>query len=158
MATIFDFNGSGRLGRERNVYQGGSRRYEIRGGVGKWRLSLPEVTVILQSTIRPPTEFQIGAVKLQLSFWRHFDILLSLEKEKDGELWLWSYLFRSRSRGSTEFYMSREGLSNTMAWYKSSNVFTNGTIRRPWIFTTETMETKRVVRLCCLSMNVIREI
>ena len=26
-----------------------------------------------------------------------------------------------------------------------------------WIFITETMETKRVVRLCCLSMNVIRE-
>ena len=34
MATIFDFNGSGRLGREINLYQGGSRWSKIRRGVG----------------------------------------------------------------------------------------------------------------------------
>ena len=34
MATIFDFNGSGRLGREGNLYHGGSRRSKIGRGVG----------------------------------------------------------------------------------------------------------------------------
>ena len=33
-AAIFDFNGSGRLGREQNFYQGGGRRSIIRRGVG----------------------------------------------------------------------------------------------------------------------------
>ena len=37
MAAIFDFNGSGRLGRGRgiNLYQGGGRRSKIRKGVGE---------------------------------------------------------------------------------------------------------------------------
>ena len=61
-----------------------------------------------------------------------------------------------------------EGLSNTTSWYKSSNVFTSRAILtgrlmysrvvrfvESWIFITETTETKRVVRLCCLSMDVI---
>ena len=34
MAAIFDFNGSGRLGREGNLYHGGSRRSKIGRGVG----------------------------------------------------------------------------------------------------------------------------
>ena len=34
MAAIFDFNGSGRLGRERNMYHWGSRRSKIGRGVG----------------------------------------------------------------------------------------------------------------------------
>ena len=34
MAAIFDFNGSGRLGKGINLYQGGGRRSKIRRGVG----------------------------------------------------------------------------------------------------------------------------
>ena len=34
MAAIFDFNGSERLGREKNLFQGGGRRSKIRKGVG----------------------------------------------------------------------------------------------------------------------------
>ena len=34
MAAILDFNGSGRLGRERNFYQEGGRRSNMRRGVG----------------------------------------------------------------------------------------------------------------------------
>ena len=34
MAVIFDFNGSRRLGRERNLYQGGEQWSIIRRGVG----------------------------------------------------------------------------------------------------------------------------
>ena len=34
MAAIFDFNGSGRLTRERNLYQGSGRRSKVRRGVG----------------------------------------------------------------------------------------------------------------------------
>ena len=34
MAAIFDFNGSGKLGRGKNLYQGGGRRSKIRRGVG----------------------------------------------------------------------------------------------------------------------------
>ena len=46
MAAIFDFNGSGRLVRERNLYQGGSWQSKIRRGVGvgQWKshlLALP---------------------------------------------------------------------------------------------------------------------
>ena len=46
MAAIFDFNGSGRLVRERNLYQGDSRQSKIRRGVGvgQWKshlLALP---------------------------------------------------------------------------------------------------------------------
>ena len=37
-------------------------------GVGKQRLSLPEFIVILQNSIRPRTEFLIGAVKQSTSF------------------------------------------------------------------------------------------
>ena len=35
MAAIFDFNGSGRLGRGINLYQGGGRRSKIRKGGGE---------------------------------------------------------------------------------------------------------------------------
>ena len=51
MTTLFDFNGSGRLGRERNLYQGGGQRSIIRRGmwVGEWRLSMSEIIVILQT-------------------------------------------------------------------------------------------------------------
>ena len=40
MAAIIDFDGSGRLGREINLYQGGGRRSKLRRGVGveEWRL------------------------------------------------------------------------------------------------------------------------
>ena len=50
MAAIFDNNGSGKLRREINLYQGGGRRSKIRRGVGvgEWRLRLPEVIVILR--------------------------------------------------------------------------------------------------------------
>ena len=34
MAAIFDFDGSGRPGREINLYQGGGRRSKLRRGVG----------------------------------------------------------------------------------------------------------------------------
>ena len=69
MAIIFDFNGSGRLERERNLFPGGGRRSKIRRvGVSKWRLRLPEVILILKKNyFCPRTEFLIGAVKLQLS-------------------------------------------------------------------------------------------
>ena len=81
MATIFDFNGSGRLGRERNFHQGGGRRSIIGRGVGEGelRLRLSEVIVILQNSVRPRTEFLMSAVKLQLSIksqMYHLDILL----------------------------------------------------------------------------------
>ena len=59
-------------------------------------------------------------------------------------------------------------MSNTMDWYESSNVDLVPLTRETNSFspirqfkhsiTTETMETKQVVMLCCLSMNVIREI
>ena len=41
MAAIFDFNGSGRLGREKNLYQEGGWLSKIRGGVemGRFRVS-----------------------------------------------------------------------------------------------------------------------
>ena len=53
MAAIFHFNGSGRLGREGNLYQGDGRRSKKRSevGMGKWRLRLPEVIVILQNSV-----------------------------------------------------------------------------------------------------------
>ena len=35
MAAAFNFNGSGRLGRERNLYQGGGRRSNIRRTWGR---------------------------------------------------------------------------------------------------------------------------
>ena len=43
MAVIFDFNGSGRLVRERNLYQGGSPQSKIRRGVGvgRWKITSP---------------------------------------------------------------------------------------------------------------------
>ena len=34
MAAIFDFNGNGRLGRKRNLYQGGGRWSNMKRGVG----------------------------------------------------------------------------------------------------------------------------
>ena len=51
MAALFDFNDSGRLGRERNFYQGGGQRSIIRRGmwVGEWRLSMSQIIVILQT-------------------------------------------------------------------------------------------------------------
>ena len=51
MAALFDFNDSGRLGRERNLYQGGSQRSIIRRGmwVGEWRLSMSQIIGILQT-------------------------------------------------------------------------------------------------------------
>ena len=59
-------------------------------------------------------------------------------------------------------------MSNTMDQYESSNVDLVPLTRETNSFspirqfkhsiTTETMETKQVVMLCCLSMNVIREI
>ena len=96
MATIFDFNGSRRLRRERNLYQGGGCQSKIRRGVEveKWKLYLLEVIVILQNSLCPQTEFLICAVKLQLSitshvsFEHHSDIFLWLEKGKDYKLWL----------------------------------------------------------------------
>ena len=76
MAVIFDFNGNWRL------YQGGGRRSKIRrrAGVRKWSLRLPEVIVILQNSVRPRTEFLIGAVKLQLSIISqmcHLNVILT---------------------------------------------------------------------------------
>ena len=43
MAAIFNFNDSGRLGREINLYQGGVRRSKVRRGVRgvRWRLVSP---------------------------------------------------------------------------------------------------------------------
>ena len=59
-------------------------------------------------------------------------------------------------------------MSNTVDQYESSNVDLVPLTRETNSFspirqfkhsiTTETMETKQVVMLCCLSMNVIREI
>ena len=84
MAAIFDVNGSGRLGREINL-KGGER-----GGGKGVKIRLPEVIVLLPCSVRPRTEFLIGAIKLQLSITRcqsfERDILLMQEKEKDGEL------------------------------------------------------------------------
>ena len=59
MAAIFDFNSSWRLGRERNLYQGSGRRSKMRRalGVGKSRLRLPEVIVILKLYLRQQRRF-----------------------------------------------------------------------------------------------------
>ena len=65
MAAIFYFNDSGRLGIERNLYQEGVNGQNKERGGGEWRLRLPGVIVILQNSVRPQTEFLIGAVKLQ---------------------------------------------------------------------------------------------
>ena len=80
MAAIFYFNGSERLGREMNLYQGRDRRSKIGRGAGEWRLNLSEVIVILQNSIRPRTEVLIGAVKLQLSITSqmcHLSVILT---------------------------------------------------------------------------------
>ena len=53
----------------------------------EWRLRLPQVIVILQNSVRPGTEFLIGAVKLQLSITSqmcHLDSFLLRENAKYG--------------------------------------------------------------------------
>lgn len=41
IAAVFDFYNSGKLGRERNLYQGGCRRSKIRRGVGVGEDKMP---------------------------------------------------------------------------------------------------------------------
>lgn len=70
MAAIFDFNGNGKLGRKRNLYQGGGRRSNMRRGVGVGGVKImpaQKVIVILQNSVCPLADFLIGEVKLQLS-------------------------------------------------------------------------------------------
>ena len=89
IATIFGFNGSGRLGGERNIHQGGGRRSMIGRGVGGVKITPAEVIVILQNSVRPRTEFLMAAVKFQLSIKSqmcHLDILLLGKNAKDGKL------------------------------------------------------------------------
>ena len=97
MAAIFEINGSGRLWKERNLYQGDGRRSKIRRGegvgvgvgVGERRIRLPEVIVFLRNSVRPRKEFLISAVKLQLSIASQMcplDSLLLRQNAEDGKL------------------------------------------------------------------------
>ena len=72
MAALFDFNDSGRLGRERNLYQGGGQRSIIRRGMWVGELEIIHVTdhCYFANSVRPRTEFLIGTVKLQTSTTR----------------------------------------------------------------------------------------
>ena len=52
-AAIFDFNGSGKLGRKINFYQGGGRRSIIMRGVGVGEVPLPLPTTLTPNQIWP---------------------------------------------------------------------------------------------------------
>ena len=74
MAALFDFNDSGRLGRERNLYQGGGQRSMVNNkerDVGRG-VEIIHVTdhCYFANSVRPRTEFLIGTVKLQTSTTR----------------------------------------------------------------------------------------
>ena len=79
MAAIFDFNGSGRLGRERNLYQGGGRRSKKGEG---WGWGNEEACPKSLSFCKTPFAQNglIGAVKLQLSITSqmcHLSVILT---------------------------------------------------------------------------------
>ena len=63
------FLGSGRPERERKFYRGGERQARGRIGeeVGRRKSRLPEVIVLLGNSVRPQTEFLIGAARPYLS-------------------------------------------------------------------------------------------
>ena len=72
MAAIFDFNGSGRLGRGKKFLPRGRSTVDKRergGGRG-----VPEVIVILQNSVRSRTQFLIRAVKFQLSITKQLNV------------------------------------------------------------------------------------
>ena len=89
MAAAFDFNSSGRLGRERNLYQGGGRRTTVQNKeiVGKWgskdyacqksfvKLSSPTNRVLYWCSLTPAVNHMPN-----VSFERHSDISLSREE------------------------------------------------------------------------------
>ena len=80
MAAVFDFNGSGRFGRERNLYQGGWSTVQNKESGGGGGVKITPARSLLQNSVRPRTECLIGAVKLQLSItcqMCHSDISLS---------------------------------------------------------------------------------
>ena len=68
MTTIFDFYGRGRLGREKFILRGLStvKNRERGGGGGEDYVYLKSL-LFSQKSVRPRTEFLIGAVRLQLS-------------------------------------------------------------------------------------------
>ena len=69
MAAIFNFNGSGRLGRGINLYQEGGRRSKIRRGVGvgEWRL---RVFSPLPRPLSPPAPYPHRLLLLQIKHSR----------------------------------------------------------------------------------------
>ena len=98
MAAVFDFNGSGRFGRERNLYQGGWSTVQNKESGGGGGVKITPARSLLQNSVRPRTECLIGAVKLQLSItcqMCHLSVILTFRSRggnrEDIELWLWSY-------------------------------------------------------------------
>ena len=64
MAAIIDFDGSGRLGREINLYQGGDRRSKLRRGVGVGGVKITREFITLARTNKTPA---LQASKVELS-------------------------------------------------------------------------------------------
>ena len=102
IAAIFNYNGSGRLGGERNFHKRGGRRSIIRRGVGvgEWRLRLPEVIIILQNSTRPRTEFLIALLSHHARITRAAlatseiqDKVQDIAYDIQGHSWPGSYLY-----------------------------------------------------------------
>ena len=126
MAAIFDFNGNGRLGRERNLYQGGCRRSKVRRGVGVGEDKTPAlcrltccfvtqlvvtrpVSILVRIPAKP--EFSLGffpAVSLITAHWedRFFTCIFQVafgflknEKKKERLNWMSLAVLQSHTRG-----------------------------------------------------------
>ena len=55
MAAVFDFNGSGRFGRERNLYQGGWSTVQNKESGGGGGVKITPARSLLQNSVRPRT-------------------------------------------------------------------------------------------------------
>ena len=97
MAAIFDFNGSGRLVRERNLYQGGSWQSKIRRGVrvGQWKSHLlalpPPSTSTVHSNSKSNMAGQINNYELiKLACCYKTPVLLAMRFVEAGWLGCWT--------------------------------------------------------------------